>query len=147
MSERPVYDASGVVFVNPKGEVLLQLRDDIPTIRFPNHWGIIGGGVEEGESIEQALRREAMEEINEELGEVYYWGVYKSIPMRPLADLNLHIYVAALDKPAESLALTEGQCVRWHRPEDALELDLIPSVRTMLTEFVGSELHRRLQGT
>ena len=45
------------------GSYLLQLRDNIDSIFFPDHWGCFGGAVEEGESGEQALIRELREEL------------------------------------------------------------------------------------
>lgn len=37
---------------------------------YPGQWGLPGGGVEEGERIEEALRREAREELGLELADV-----------------------------------------------------------------------------
>lgn len=52
----------GVVIENSKGEILLQKRKD------NGKWAIIGGGMEIGESFEEAIRREAKEEAGIELG-------------------------------------------------------------------------------
>lgn len=50
-------------FVVFEGKILLILRDNIPTIPFPDFWNLPGGGVEEGEDFDTALRRELVEEI------------------------------------------------------------------------------------
>lgn len=45
------------------GHYLLQLRDLAPGIFFPGHWGCFGGGIDGGETGEQALLRELDEEL------------------------------------------------------------------------------------
>lgn len=47
-----------VIVMNDKNEILLNLRSDT------NTWGIIGGGMELGESLEETAARELMEESN-----------------------------------------------------------------------------------
>lgn len=47
-----------VIVMNDKNEILLNLRTDT------NTWGIIGGGMELGESLEQTAARELLEEAN-----------------------------------------------------------------------------------
>ena len=47
-----------VIVLNEKKEILLNLRTDTGT------WGIIGGGMELGESLEQTAARELLEEAN-----------------------------------------------------------------------------------
>jgi 8-oxo-dGTP pyrophosphatase MutT (NUDIX family) len=51
------------ILVDPAGRYLMQLRDDIPTIEAPGHWGLFGGGLEPGESFEDGLMRELAEEL------------------------------------------------------------------------------------
>jgi 8-oxo-dGTP pyrophosphatase MutT (NUDIX family) len=47
--------AAAAILVHEDGRILMQLRDDRPDIWYPNHWGLFGGGVEAGESPEEAL--------------------------------------------------------------------------------------------
>lgn len=62
-SEKPrLQVVVGVVLLRGDGAVLLQQRDDIPTISDPGLWVFPGGHVEEGEAPEQGAAREFEEE-------------------------------------------------------------------------------------
>tara|TARA_Y100000310_G_C20165400_1_gene571120 strand:+ start:81 stop:470 length:390 start_codon:yes stop_codon:yes gene_type:complete len=51
-----------VILLYDKGKILLQHRaDDVK--RFPGKWGFFGGGIEEGETPEEAVKRETKEEL------------------------------------------------------------------------------------
>ncbi len=61
---------AGVLLWDGLGRLLLQRRTD------DNLWGIIGGGVELGESVEDAARREAFEETGLTVGHLKLFGVF-----------------------------------------------------------------------
>ena len=127
-----------MLFVNSRGEVLLQLRDDKPEIRFPAHWGVIGGQVEEGESFEEALVREVAEEIERDAATFEYWDTYES------PGYITTMFAARLDEPGESLTLNEGQRVQFFSPQAAMMQPLVPWLAKTLPDFVRSDLYRRL---
>lgn len=49
------------------------LRDEKVGISNPGGWGVIGGGVEEGETPDQAIMREIKEETNMEVTDLHKW--------------------------------------------------------------------------
>ena len=51
-----------LLIVTDDGKLLLHHRDNKPGISHPGCWAGFGGAVEEGESVEEALRREVLEE-------------------------------------------------------------------------------------
>jgi 8-oxo-dGTP diphosphatase len=52
----------GALFISPDGKVLLGLRAPSKKV-WPRHWDTIGGRVEDGESLDEALIREVQEEV------------------------------------------------------------------------------------
>ncbi len=66
----------GLLIENGRGEVLLQLRDDKPTIAYPNCWGTFGGQIENGELPEAAIMREIEEELGYRPNQLQQYGVF-----------------------------------------------------------------------
>lgn len=61
-------DAVAAILLLEDGSYVLQLRDDIEGIFYPDHWGCFGGAVDRGEKPPQALRRELKEELEFDAG-------------------------------------------------------------------------------
>ena len=64
---------AGVVILNSDGELLLQNRAD------GSGWGLIGGFIELGESLEAAARREVHEETGLTVGKLELFGVFEDV--------------------------------------------------------------------
>jgi 8-oxo-dGTP pyrophosphatase MutT (NUDIX family) len=56
-------DAVAAIITVEDGRYLMQLRDDIPRIFYPGHWGCFGGAIAPGECGLGALQRELAEEL------------------------------------------------------------------------------------
>ena len=109
-----VKDMVSVMLVNPQGQVLFQQRDHNPGIAFPGHWTIFGGAVEAGETPDEAVRRELMEELELDLP-LRHWHSY-TCPVRSVRgelDVRVHVYVGYTDRPVESLTLHEGMAMGY----------------------------------
>jgi 8-oxo-dGTP diphosphatase len=121
------------VLVDAAGRILLQLRDDIPTIPFPGRWAIPGGMLEPGETPLACIVRE----VEEELG--------ARIPPAEVAHLMTrtrsygieHTFTARLDVPAEGIRLTEGQRVAWFPVNEAVAMELAYEDAHVLREVAG----------
>jgi 8-oxo-dGTP pyrophosphatase MutT (NUDIX family) len=55
--------AAAALIVLPDRRYVLQLRDNLPTVFFPGHWGAFGGAMNDGETPLETLRRELQEEL------------------------------------------------------------------------------------
>ena len=66
---------SSIIFINDNNEILLFLRDDKPSIPFPNMWDLPGGHVEENETPEQSIVREMKEELELDIKECELFSV------------------------------------------------------------------------
>ena len=88
--------------------LVIYLRDDKPDIPFPNHWDLIGGHVEAGETPEQALVRETKEEIGLELRHWRFFRRYECLAGDAYPNTKF-IYHAQMDCLAAELTLFEGQ--------------------------------------
>ena len=87
------------------GRWLMQLRDNIPGIVAPGCWGLFGGHLDPGETPEQALRRELIEEIGWSAGELRFWRSHHN------ARRVAHLFVGPLTVPLEQLQLLEGEAM------------------------------------
>ncbi|MEA5508884.1 NUDIX hydrolase [Crocosphaera sp. UHCC 0190] len=107
-----VIPAVAVAILYQDGHFLMQLRDDIPTILYPGHWGFFGGHLEPNETPEEGVKREIWEEIAYDLQNPTIFDCY--------ADERAirHIFHAPLTVPLEQLVLQEGADLELVPPED-----------------------------
>ena len=111
---------AGIVLYNNKGEFLLQLRSNDSKIPNPNKWSIFGGGMEEGETPEEAIKRELKEEIGFDLKEFKF---YKVLDWDLFRD---YTFEGKIDIPISQIRkqLTEGQDAKFFTKEEILKTKL-----------------------
>ncbi|OUE19642.1 8-oxo-dGTP diphosphatase [Clavibacter michiganensis] len=122
-----------VVLVDAAGRILLQLRDDIPTIPFPGMWAIPGGMLEPGETPLACIVREVVEELGARIepAEVAH------LMTRTRSYGIEHTFTARLDVAAEDIRLTEGQRVAWFPVAEAVGMELAYEDADVLREVAG----------
>jgi 8-oxo-dGTP diphosphatase len=105
-SRRPVDVAVGVL-INPAGEFLLTSRPGGKV--FAGYWEFPGGKLEPGETVEQALRRELIEELGITIGAVQPWQV--ELMDYPHARVRLHF--CKVFEWRGAFEMREGQAMAW----------------------------------
>ena len=103
--------ATALIF-DADGKLLIYLRDDKPTIPFPNHWDLFGGFVEAGESVVEALHRELWEELRVKPQDVELFKQYEVDGSRDSRPNVKHVFRVSVRETASDLTLYEGQELR-----------------------------------
>ena len=122
-----------VLILHNGNKILLQKRSRTAK-RFPEKWGLFGGGIEEGESPETGLKREIAEELELKLNKVrkVYELAYTLVEKNEVG--TIYAFYASYDK--EKLSLNEGDEMKWLEIDEALTYDLSPDYRKII-EYVS----------
>lgn len=113
------------------GRVLSGRRAGWPA---PTGWEFPGGKVEPGETSEDAVRREAREELGCELGPLWYLDTVE----HDYDDFHLSMdcYVCTLPEDEEPRPLVHDE-LRWLGPESLLDVEWLPA-DTDLVRGIGA---------
>jgi 8-oxo-dGTP diphosphatase len=112
--------------------VLLCLRDDKPTIPFPNQWDLLGGGLEPGETPLECIVREMREEIEFDLKAPSFFKSYD------LEDRIEHMFWQHSKLDIAATPLHEGQRLRWFSEKEIRAMprdELAFGFRDLLVDF------------
>lgn len=118
--------------------LLCQMADDRGV--FPGQWALSGGGVEPGERIEEALRREIREELGTELvlTDIKPWTFSDDIRTKTYPDGHqeeiymIYLIFDCIAANREVHINDEFQAFAWVKPEDFSQYDLnVATVKTL----------------
>ena len=111
-----------LALVNKDKEVLMQLRDNLPSVIIPGKWCLPGGRVEKGESLTQALKREFMEEVGYELINPKLMTSYNLSANKK--KIKVHFYYEIYDNIQKIMCL-EGEKMEFKSLSEMSKLDII----------------------
>lgn len=109
MTNQPIYVAIAILYSSD--QFLLQLRDNIASIKYPGHWGLFGGHLEPGETPAVAMERELLEEIGYAPPKLSEFGCYSD------SKVVRYVYHAPLTVEVNQLVLNEGWDMDLLTPE------------------------------
>lgn len=125
----------GALIFNQEGNVLM-----IRTQKWSDKWGIPGGKIHTGESSEEALRREIMEETALKIGSIEFIMVQDAISPKEFYKeahfLLMNYTCKCLDETPEVTLNDEAQSFQWIHPTHALSMDLNQPTRILIEEVL-----------
>jgi 8-oxo-dGTP pyrophosphatase MutT (NUDIX family) len=120
-------DAVAALLLLEDGRYVMQLRDAMPGIFYPDHWGCFGGAVDGGETAEHALRRELREELEFSASDMRFFTRF-DFDFAPLGQQRVYriYYEVPVSRSAFStLVLHEGAEFRAFSAAELLTLSRV----------------------
>ena len=133
-ADRKVVEVAVGVLIQANGQFLLTSRP--PGKVYEGYWEFPGGKLETGESVEQALRRELLEEIGVVIGAVHPWKVEMVDYPHALVRLN---FCKVFDWTGD-LQMHEGQSFAWQALPVTVQ-PLLPGTIPVLEWFTREREH------
>jgi 8-oxo-dGTP diphosphatase len=129
-------EIAAIILENNKGEFLLYLRDNKPGIPFPDHWDLIGGHIEEGETPEEALVREVKEELDIDLKEYIFYKKYECL-FGDAYDNIKYIYSGKINLPIEEVTLLEGVRPQYFSRSEIPDVKFANILKSIVMEYIS----------
>jgi 8-oxo-dGTP diphosphatase len=123
---------ASIIFFNRDHQVLLVLRDDLPSIPYPGMWDLPGGHFEENETAEECIVREMLEEIEINVAGCSLFRIYE------FSDRTEYVFVEEADFDLQHIVLHEGQRLQWFSEEEAAQAELAYGFNQVLSDFFNS---------
>jgi 8-oxo-dGTP pyrophosphatase MutT (NUDIX family) len=126
LDDRDRFEGAMLLIATDDYRLVLHHRDDIQGIAHPGRWAGFGGAVEAGETVEEALEREVMEETGIQLHNPIF--LTKEMDLEGDGRSVSMFYVIGGIEPAQ-ITLREGQGLGVFTVAELRDLDISPFVR------------------
>jgi 8-oxo-dGTP diphosphatase len=134
---------AAIILENDSGEFLLALRDNKSWIPFPNHWDLIGGHVEEGETPEEALVREVKEELDIDISEYEFYKTFECFDGDAYENIK-YIYSGKINIPIEDITLLEGERAEYFSADEIKGLKFANIIKSVLLDYIENSSAKKI---
>ncbi len=114
-----------------------------PGIPFPDHWDLIGGHVEEGETPEEALVREVKEEIDIELEDYTFYKKYECLTGDAYENIK-YIYYGKINLPIEDITLLEGVRPQYFSRDEIPDVNFANILKSIVMDYISDSRMKML---
>ena len=120
-------DACACIILTARNGFVMQLRDSVDDIFFPNRWGFFGGAIEPNETFKETIVREIFEELSIKFSPNRFKSCGEVFLKTGTLNLVRKFFVLNIScNEMKSIKLTEGQCWKEYTKSEVKTLKLTP---------------------
>lgn len=113
-----------IFLINPENQMLLQLRDNKPSIPYPNYWDTLGGEIDANETPKESVKRELIEEIGYKIKSLEFIKEQTIYNDPFLPTYKLYFFKGRINLQIKEINLQEGQEIRYFKFKELEKLPL-----------------------
>ncbi len=130
------------IIINDNGQILITKRASAMST-YSGCWCLPGGWMEWGETVEQAVKREAMEEIGVEIEIIKFIGKYydtNNLPIKKSSRVALPHICKIISGVPKVNQIEEVEEIKWFDQKDVLNLELAYDQNKMIKYAIENQL-------
>ena len=132
--KQPNSQGANIILLN-RESVLLQLRDNIPNISYPDYWALPGGKTEDRETPEQTAIRELEEECGYKMSNPLF-VMKKTITKDDGTKVDASVFTEKYDQ-IQPIKCLEGQEMKFIPLRELPNLKLVPWQRQVIQKMIS----------